>query len=37
MDKKQRVGDYIKCDKSTEEPYNAYLPKPLPPLPPLSM
>jgi len=37
MDNKQRVGDYIKCAQSTEEPYRAYVPKALPPAPSLRM
>jgi Fic family protein len=37
MDNKQRVGDYIKCAQNTEEPYRAYVPKALPPVPPLKM
>lgn len=37
MDKKQRIGYYIKCAAGTEEPYNAYVPKDLPPVPPLRL
>ena len=37
MDNKQRVGNYIKCAQNTEEPYFAYVPKALPPVPPLKM
>jgi Fic family protein len=37
MDKKQRIGSYIKCAADTREPYNAYMPQPLPPIPPLKM
>lgn len=32
-----RVGDFIKCGKGSEEPYRAYMPRPLPPVPPLDM
>jgi Fic family protein len=35
MDKNQRIGYYVKCSQDTEEPYNAYVPQDLPPIPPL--
>lgn len=37
MDKEQRIGKYIKSSAVAGEHYNAYLPKPLPPDPPLNM
>ncbi len=37
MDKKQRIGQYIKCAPVAGEHYNSYLPQPLPPQPPLNM
>ncbi len=38
MDKKQRVGQYIKSSAVSGEPYVAYIPQSLPPInPPLDM
>jgi Fic family protein len=37
MDKKQRVGKYIKSATLGGESYNSYIPQPLPPNPPLEM
>lgn len=38
MDKKQRIGQYIKCSAVGGEHYHVYIPQPLPPLnPPLQM
>ncbi|MEM7620471.1 MAG: Fic family protein [Pseudomonadota bacterium] len=37
MDKKQRIGQYITGSAIGGEQYYTYLPKPLPPLPPLNM
>ena len=38
MNKKQRIGRYIKCSAVGGEPYSAYVPQPLPPAnPPLDM
>lgn len=37
MDKKQRVGRYIKSSAVGGESYNAYIPQPLPPYPALDM
>ncbi len=36
MDQKQRIGEFIQCSVG-EERYKAYIPKPLPPIPPLNM
>jgi len=36
MDQKQRIGEFIQCSVG-EERYKAYVPKPLPPIPPLNM
>lgn len=37
MDKKQRVGQYIKCSPIGGEHYSTYVPQALPPQPPLEM
>lgn len=37
MDKKQRIGRYVKGSAVGGESYNAYIPRPLPPNPPLNM
>lgn len=37
MDKKQRVGQYIKCTPVGGEHHNTYIPQALPPQPPLAM
>jgi Fic family protein len=34
---KNRIGQYVKCSVTGVEPYDAYIPKPLPPVPPLDM
>ena len=36
MDKKQRIGTYLKCSVGGEH-YSTYVPKNLPPKPPLDM
>ncbi|TAH36151.1 MAG: Fic family protein [Alphaproteobacteria bacterium] len=35
--KSTRIGQYIKCGQGTEEPYTAYFPTSLPPVPPIEM
>jgi Fic family protein len=37
MEKTTRIGQYLKCSAVAGEHYSAYMPEPLPPLPPLDM